>query len=75
MKNILPLVTFFFLQMFTGTAKSLRGNKPLPRIGVAGITIESGTFSPAQTGEAAFHGHYWKDGLSAKMVPLPCHLH
>jgi len=29
--------------------------KPLPRIAIAGLGIESSTFSPAQTGEAAFH--------------------
>ncbi|TLX77474.1 M81 family metallopeptidase [Labilibacter sediminis] len=30
-------------------------NKPLPRIAIAGIAIESSTFSPAQTQEEAFH--------------------
>lgn len=74
MKNILLLVPFFFLSTFIGTPKLLPRNKHLPRIAVAGIAIESSTFSPEQTDEAAFHAHYGKDVLSAKMVPLSDHL-
>lgn len=36
-------------------AESKEASKILPRIAIAGIGIESSTFSPAQTGEAAFH--------------------
>jgi microcystin degradation protein MlrC len=39
----------------------LKGNpptKPLPRIAIAGLGIESSTFSPALTDEAAFHAKY-----------------
>jgi microcystin degradation protein MlrC len=32
--------------------------KPLPRIAIAGLGIESSTFSPALTDEAAFHARY-----------------
>ena len=32
--------------------------KNLPRIAIAGLGIESSTFSPAVTDEAAFHAHY-----------------
>jgi microcystin degradation protein MlrC len=32
--------------------------KPLPRIAIAGIAIESSTFSPATTDEEAFHAKY-----------------
>jgi microcystin degradation protein MlrC len=32
--------------------------KPLPRIAIAGLAIESSTFSPALTEEAAFHASY-----------------
>src|ERR1700683_5115355 len=32
--------------------------RPLPRIAIAGLGIESSTFSPAQTDEPAFHAKY-----------------
>lgn len=32
--------------------------KPLPRIGITGLAIESSTFSPARTHEEAFHAKY-----------------
>lgn len=35
--------------------------KLLPRIAIAGLAIESSTFSPALTDEAAFHAKYGKD--------------
>ena len=35
--------------------------KSLPRIAIAGLAIESSTFSPALTDEAAFHTMYGKD--------------
>ena len=35
--------------------------KPLPRIAIAGLGIESSTFSPALTDEAAFHAKYGAD--------------
>lgn len=39
-------------------AQQLPGKKTLPRIAIAGIAIESSTFSPAHTEEAAFHAQY-----------------
>ena len=38
------------------------GDEALPRIAIAGIAIESSTFSPARTHEQAFHAKY-KDGI------------
>src|SRR5258706_7045285 len=37
---------------------------PLPRIAIAGLSIESSTFSPALTDEAAFHAKYGVDVFS-----------
>ena len=37
---------------------------PLPRIAIAGLAIESSTFSPALTEEAAFHAKYGADVFS-----------
>ncbi len=58
----------FFLVAITSTViaqKSSTGAaKPLPRIAVAGIAIESSTFSPAHTDEAAFHAQYGKELLT-----------
>ncbi|MCS3733183.1 M81 family metallopeptidase [Mucilaginibacter dorajii] len=36
-------------------------SKPLPRIAIAGLGIESSTFSPALTDEVAFHAKYGAD--------------
>lgn len=38
-------------------------DKSLPRIAIAGLAIESSTFSPARSDEAAFHLNYGKEGL------------
>jgi microcystin degradation protein MlrC len=40
-------------------------NKPLPRIAIAGLAIESSTFSPALTNEEAFHAKYGADVFSS----------
>jgi len=39
--------------------------KSLPRIAIAGLGIESSTFSPALTDEAAFHAKYGDEVFSA----------
>jgi microcystin degradation protein MlrC len=39
--------------------------KPLPRIAIAGLAIESSTFSPALTNEEAFHAKYGADVFSS----------
>ena len=49
MKNLFAL-GFLILTMFSCSEKE----KPLPRIAIAGIAIESSTFSPAVTEESAF---------------------
>jgi microcystin degradation protein MlrC len=51
--------------LLTGlTAPVVVAQKHLPRIAIAGLGIESSTFSPALTDEAAFHAKYGKDVLS-----------
>ena len=45
-------------------AKQPPGQQSLPRIAIAGIAIESSTFSPAHTEEAAFHAQYGTDLFS-----------
>ena len=68
----LPVILFLFITI-NGVARqpSLNENgqqepvnQSLPRIAIAGIAIESSTFSPAQTDEAAFHAQYGKEILS-----------
>lgn len=44
--------------VFTGVAGCHPGSRPLPRIAIAGLGIESSTFSPALTDESAFHARY-----------------
>lgn len=57
MKN--TLYSLVFLIAVTGCSDSNEKNslpsKTLPKIAIAGLAIESSTFSPAQTHEAAFH--------------------
>ena len=50
-RKIIPFVLPFILLFGYKTAE----NERLPRIAVAGIGIESSTFSPARTNEEAFH--------------------
>ena len=40
------------------------GCRKKPRIAIAGLGIESSTFSPARTDEAAFHAKYGDDVFS-----------
>ncbi len=58
MKHTFLFVIFFLSITSCGIAKQLPGKPPLPRIAIAGIAIESSTFSPAHTDEAAFHAQY-----------------
>lgn len=60
MRNIFIFIVSFFLM--TGTAISQ--SKPLPRIAIAGLGIESSTFSPALTDEEAFHASYGREVFS-----------
>ena len=59
----------FFLSMLlcglaTHMAMAIQGTKPYPRIAIAGLGIESSTFSPALTDEQAFHAKYGVDVFS-----------
>ena len=60
MKHILLKFTICFLAINLGYAQSGANTtgKPLPRIAIAGLGIESSTFSPALTHEEAFHARY-----------------
>jgi microcystin degradation protein MlrC len=55
------IVLLPILWAFTG---SFAGAAPLPRIAIAGLSIESSTFSPALTGEEAFHAKYGAEVFS-----------
>lgn len=59
MKHLFLLIVFCCLMVCLGMA-----TKPLPRIAIAGLGIESSTFSPALTDEAAFHAKYGSDVFS-----------
>ena len=70
MKHIMLPVYFLTLVIFfsipnDGSCREYgikeSGNQSLPRIAIAGLAIESSTFSPAQTDEAAFHARYGKE--------------
>jgi len=58
-KNILLLSLTFLI-----TINLFAQSKPLPRIAIAGLGIESSTFSPAQSTEEAFHAKTGEDILS-----------
>src|ERR1700744_315426 len=58
MKRIFSL---FILGSLTVSIATAQANKTLPRIAIAGLGIESSTFSPALTDEAAFHAKYGAD--------------
>jgi microcystin degradation protein MlrC len=60
MKHILILFSSIFMVACTGTPQQ----KSLPRIAIAGLGIESSTFSPALTDEEAFHAAYGNDVFS-----------
>lgn len=55
---LLPLFTVFACQQ-SGTEK-----EELPRVAIAGLAIESSTFSPAQSTEEAFHARVGDDVFS-----------
>ncbi len=63
MKKLFLLVSSIILMISLASAKpgepkKDRAQKPLPRIAIAGLGIESSTFSPALSDEAAFHARY-----------------
>ncbi|MCL1933337.1 MAG: M81 family metallopeptidase [Candidatus Azobacteroides sp.] len=54
MKNLFSLLTFCLLTILFGN-EAVAQQKPLPRIGIGGISIECSTFSPAVTPLDAFN--------------------
>lgn len=50
-----PFLLFLLIACKNGTDKHVGPNQRLPRIAIAGLAIESSTFSPALTHEEAFH--------------------
>ena len=58
-KNYLPFLLFlFFAALFVGCTNA---TPPLPRVAIAGLAIESSTFSPAKTTAEAFHSKLGDD--------------
>jgi microcystin degradation protein MlrC len=57
------LFVLFFSIAFTANFAAAQAH--LPRIAIAGLGIESSTFSPATTDEAAFHAQYGADVFAA----------
>lgn len=62
MKKIFLVISIGCLLILTGC--NSQGNKELPRIAIAGIAIESSTFSPAVTNEEAFRAREGIDVFS-----------
>ena len=56
MKRIIILLCIVLAWSCTSPSQNEEDSAALPRIAIAGIAIESSTFSPAQTHEEAFHG-------------------
>ncbi len=73
MKQILLCVTALLLFGRGGQAQSSNAPsaKPLPRIAIAGLGIESSTFSPAVTQEEAFHARYGPEVFNAYPFMMP----
>ncbi|MBC3787030.1 M81 family metallopeptidase [Spirosoma utsteinense] len=69
MKHIFLGLSAWFFSIIPGLAQQATnaGTTNLPRIGIAGLGIESSTFSPAVTQEEAFHARYG----AAVFAPYP----
>ena len=67
MKQIIIGLTALFFVSSSAIAQSTDRAKPagLPRIAIAGLGIESSTFSPAVTHEDAFHARYGPEVFNA----------
>src|SRR5438128_76724 len=63
MKQSILWLTACFFVINSGFAQST--NSALPRIAIAGLGIESSTFSPAVTNEEAFHARYGPEVFNA----------
>ena len=64
MKHIV-LACIWLLTLSTSIAQSTSSASALPRIAIAGLGIESSTFSPAVTHEEAFHAKYGNNVLTS----------
>jgi microcystin degradation protein MlrC len=64
MKKLASILFLCCLAALQVIGQPLNHTKPLPRIAIAGLGIESSTFSPALTDEAAFHAKYNDDVFS-----------
>lgn len=60
----LSFLLIFCIATFQSISQVHSSAKHLPRIAIAGLGIESSTFSPARTDEAAFHAKYGNDIFS-----------
>ncbi|MBD2699036.1 M81 family metallopeptidase [Spirosoma sp. BT702] len=69
MKHLLYALATCLLIANSGFAQSANNN--LPRIAIAGLGIESSTFSPAVTLEEAFHARYSGEVFNAYSFLLP----
>lgn len=65
-RTLLTLVSCFF-----GCSHLIAQTTPLPRIAIAGLGIESSTFSPARTEEPAFHARYGPEVFNAYPFMMP----
>ena len=67
MKHLLSVLCVWFFLLNSGFAQSTTnaGAANLPRIAIAGLGIESSTFSPAITQEEAFHARYGPEVFNA----------
>lgn len=63
-KLLLLLISGSLIICLAAASKGGHSKKPLPRIAIAGLGIESSTFSPALTDEAAFYAKYGSDIFS-----------
>ena len=74
MKQILFGLIIWFFTLTCGLAQSTApryGGMNLPRIAIAGLGIESSTFSPAVTQEEAFHARYGPEVFNAYPFMMP----
>ena len=63
-RNLIPICLIPICLILAGAIGCHPAPRPLPRIAIAGLGIESSTFSPALSDEAAFHARYGSDVLA-----------
>ena len=65
MKHVISEIIVWIFAVGYGFAQSTATTVTLPRIAIAGLGIESSTFSPALTHEEAFHARYGPEVFNA----------